>query len=42
MTTLIAFPSPISVTLIRRLAAGAFFILVIVAVYKAMQVSGWV
>jgi putative Ca2+/H+ antiporter (TMEM165/GDT1 family) len=29
-------------TLIRRLAAGAFFILAIVAVYKAMQVSGWV
>ncbi|WP_219063516.1 TMEM165/GDT1 family protein [Pseudomonas sp. UMAB-08] len=29
-------------TLIRRLAAGAFFVLAIVAVYKAMQVSGWV
>lgn len=29
-------------TLIRRLAAGAFFILAAVAVYKAMQVSGWV
>ena len=29
-------------TLIRRLAASAFFILAIVAVYKAMQSSGWV
>jgi putative Ca2+/H+ antiporter (TMEM165/GDT1 family) len=29
-------------TLIRRLAAGAFFVLAIVAVYKAMQISGWV
>jgi len=29
-------------TLIRRLAASAFFILAIVAVYKAMQASGWV
>ena len=29
-------------TLIRRLASGAFFILAFVAVYKAMQVSGWV
>src|SRR5207253_861773 len=28
-------------TLIRRLAATAFFILAIVAVYKAMQMSGW-
>jgi putative Ca2+/H+ antiporter (TMEM165/GDT1 family) len=29
-------------TLIRRLAASAFFILAIVAVYKAMQSSGWI
>ena len=29
-------------TLIRRLAATAFFILAIVAVYKAMQSSGWI
>jgi putative Ca2+/H+ antiporter (TMEM165/GDT1 family) len=29
-------------TLIRRLAASAFFVLAIIAVYKAMQVSGWV
>ncbi|RML96476.1 hypothetical protein APX70_02108, partial [Pseudomonas syringae pv. maculicola] len=29
-------------TLIRRLAACAFFVLALVAVYKAMQVSGWV
>lgn len=29
-------------TLIRRLAASAFFVLALVAVYKAMQVSGWV
>ena len=29
-------------TLIRRLAAAAFLILAIVAVYKAMQSSGWV
>ena len=29
-------------TLIRRLAASAFLILAIVAVYKAMQSSGWV
>lgn len=29
-------------TLIRRLASAAFFILAFVAVYKAMQVSGWV
>jgi putative Ca2+/H+ antiporter (TMEM165/GDT1 family) len=29
-------------TLIRRLAASAFMILAIVAVYKAMQSSGWV
>ena len=29
-------------TLIRRLAASAFFILAIVAVYKAMQSIGWV
>ena len=29
-------------TLIRRLAASAFFILAIVAVYKAMQSSGGV
>ena len=28
-------------TLIRRLAASAFFILALVAVYKAMQSSGW-
>jgi len=28
--------------LIRRLAASAFMILAIVAVYKAMQSSGWV
>ncbi|RMV70222.1 hypothetical protein ALP05_00283 [Pseudomonas caricapapayae] len=28
--------------LIRRLAACAFFVLALVAVYKAMQVSGWV
>ena len=44
MTTLIAFviTNIGDMTLIRRLAAGAFFILAIVAVYKAMQVSGWV
>ena len=29
-------------TLIRRLAATAFFVLAIVAVYKAMQSSGWI
>jgi putative Ca2+/H+ antiporter (TMEM165/GDT1 family) len=29
-------------TLIRRLASGAFFILAFVAVYQAMKVSGWV
>jgi putative Ca2+/H+ antiporter (TMEM165/GDT1 family) len=29
-------------TLIRRLAASAFLILAIVAVYKAMESSGWV
>ena len=29
-------------TMIRRVAATAFFVLAIVAVYKAMQVSGWV
>jgi len=29
-------------TLIRRLAATAFVVLAIVAVYKAMQISGWV
>lgn len=29
-------------TLIRRLAASAFVVLALVAVYKAMQVSGWV
>jgi predicted Zn-dependent protease len=28
-------------TLIRRLAATAFFVLAVVAVYKAMQSSGW-
>ena len=28
-------------TLIRRLAATAFFVLAIVAVYKAMVISGW-
>ncbi|WP_407312489.1 TMEM165/GDT1 family protein [Pseudomonas sp. nanlin1] len=29
-------------TMIRRLAAAAFFVLAFVAVYRAMQVSGWV
>ena len=29
-------------TLIRRLAATAFFVLAIIAVYKAMQSSGWI
>ena len=29
-------------TLIRRLAATAFFVLAVVAVYKAMVISGWV
>jgi putative Ca2+/H+ antiporter (TMEM165/GDT1 family) len=29
-------------TLIRRLASGAFFILAFVAIYKAMQSSGWI
>ncbi|NOP35683.1 TMEM165/GDT1 family protein, partial [Klebsiella pneumoniae] len=29
-------------TLIRRLAATAFFVLAIVAVYSAMKASGWV
>ncbi|MNN95568.1 hypothetical protein D3C81_2143960 [compost metagenome] len=29
-------------TLIRRLAATAFFVLAIVAVYTAMKASGWV
>lgn len=29
-------------TLIRRIAAAAFFVLAVVAVYKAMQVSGWI
>ncbi|MNY28989.1 hypothetical protein D3C86_1630040 [compost metagenome] len=29
-------------TLIRRLAATAFLILALVAVYTAMQVSGWI
>lgn len=29
-------------TLIRRLAATAFVVLAVVAVYKAMQISGWV
>jgi len=29
-------------TLIRRLAAGAFVVLAAVAVYKAMVISGWV
>lgn len=29
-------------TLIRRVAAAAFFVLAIVAVYQAMKVSGWV
>lgn len=28
--------------LIRRLAAAAFFVLAIVAVYEAMKVSGWI
>ena len=29
-------------TLIRRLAAAAFFVLAVVAVYSAMKTSGWV
>ncbi|MNC79918.1 hypothetical protein D3C81_1024790 [compost metagenome] len=29
-------------TLIRRLAATAFFVLAIVAVYSAMKASGWI
>ncbi|MNZ28304.1 hypothetical protein D3C78_455300 [compost metagenome] len=29
-------------TLIRRLASAAFFVLAAVAVYSAMQVSGWI
>jgi putative Ca2+/H+ antiporter (TMEM165/GDT1 family) len=29
-------------TMIRRIAAAAFFVLAVVAVYKAMQVSGWI
>jgi putative Ca2+/H+ antiporter (TMEM165/GDT1 family) len=29
-------------TMIRRLAASAFFVLALVAVYEAMKVSGWV